>query len=279
MVFIAVKRSMTKFSANLGLLWRELALPDAIRAAARAGFDAVECHWPYDVPARHVRAALEETGLPMLCLNTVRGRVERGETGLAALLGRETEARSAIDQALDYALAVGGRAVHVMAGDGEGAAARKTFVSNLAYASDRAAQHGITILIEPLNRFDWPGYFLRTTDQAAEIIASVGDPNLRLMFDCYHVQITEGDLSRRIQTLMPVIGHIQIAAVPDRGPPDRGEVDYRHILSVLENLGYDSPIGAEYRPDGPTEAGLGWMEAFRRGSAVSERQVGKSIGF
>lgn len=261
---------MVKFSANLGFLWRELALPDAIRAAARAGFDAVECHWPFDVPADQVRAALEETGLPLLSLNTVQGKVEQGDTGLAALPGRETEARAAIDQAIDYARAVGAPAVHVMAGDSAGDTTRETFLANLRHATDCAAPHGITILIEPLNRRDWPGYFLQTTDQAADIVASVGASNLRLMFDCYHVQIMEGDLTRRLTALMPVIGHVQIAAVPDRGPPDHGEVDYRHILGVLGNLGYERPIGAEYRPSGPTEGELGWMAALR---GVSGRQA------
>lgn len=254
---------MVKFSANLGFLWRELPLPEAIRAAARAGFDAVECHWPYDVPADDVRAALVETGLPMLSLNTVRGKVEQGETGLAALPGREAEARSAIDQAIEYARAVGALSVHVMAGDSAGDTARQTFLANLRYAADCAAPYGLTILIEPLNRRDWPGYFLRTTDQAADIISSVGAGNLQLMFDCYHVQVMEGDLTRRLTALLPLIGHVQIAAVPDRGPPDHGEVDYRHILGVLESLGYEGPVGAEYRPSGPTELELGWMDAFR----------------
>lgn len=254
---------MATFSANLGLLWRELALPDAIRAAGRAGFDAVECHWPYSVPVDAVRAALGETGLAMLGINTVAGRLENGENGLAALSGREAEARAAIDQAIDYASAIGARNVHVMAGSAEGELARQTFVSNLTYAAARAATRGITILIEPLNRFDWPRYFLRTTDEATEIIAATGASNLKLMFDCYHVQITEGDLTRRLQALMPIIGHIQIAGVPDRGEPDRGEVNYRHIVDVLESLGYDRPIGAEYRPAGPVEAGLGWMKALR----------------
>lgn len=255
---------MAKFSANLGLLWRELALPDAIRAASRAGFDAVECHWPYDVPVDAVRAALAETGLAMLGLNTARGRVEAGENGLAALPGREAEARAAIDQAIDYALAIGALNVHVMAGSAGGAAARQTFISNLSYACEQAAPHGLTILIEPLNRFDWPGYFLRTTDQAADIIRSVDATNLRLMFDCYHVQITEGDLTRRLRALMPIIGHVQIAGVPDRDAPDRGEVNYCYIVDVLDGLGYDTPIGAEYRPSGSTEESLGWMATLHR---------------
>lgn len=254
---------MAKFSANLGLLWRELSLPMAIRAAGRAGFDAVECHWPYDAPIGDVRSALLDSGLPMVSLNTGRGRPDRNETGLAALAGREDEARAAIDQALDYAVAIGARNIHVMAGNAEGEAAKRAFVSTLTYAGNRAAAHGIVILIEPLNRFDWPDYFLRTTSQAVDVIDSVALSNLKLMFDCYHVQITEGDLTRRLRSLMPVIGHVQIAEVPDRGPPDRGEVNYRHIIDVLEELGYQEPIGAEYRPCGVTEADLGWLEKLR----------------
>lgn len=251
-----------RFSANLGFMWAELSLPDAIRAAAAAGFDAVECHWPYAVPAEAVAAALAETGLPMLGLNTQRGAP--GENGLSALPGREAEALAEIDRALAYAVIVGARAVHVMAGFAQGEAADATFRANLAEACDRAASHGITILIEPLNRHDAPGYFLASTDQARAIIEAVDRPNLRLMFDAYHVQINEGDLTRRISALLPLIGHIQIAAVPDRGEPDAGEVNYPHLLAHLRDLGYAAPIGAEYRPRRGTEAGLGWLARFRK---------------
>lgn len=253
---------MTRFSANLGFLWTDLALPDAIRAAKAAGFDAVECHWPYDTPAAQIRAALEETGLPMLGLNTRRGDVAAGENGLAALPGREAEARAAIDEALDYAQAIGARAVHVMAGVAGGPEADRTFRANLRYACDRAGPDRI-ILIEPLNRFDAPGYFLNTTAQAAELIEGIGAPNLRLMFDCYHVGRTGEDVIGRFQTLLPVIGHVQFAAVPDRGPPDHGEVDYATVFGAIALLGWTAPLGAEYRPGGPTGATLGWMAALR----------------
>lgn len=252
-----------RFSANLGFLWTDRPLPDAIRAARAAGFDAVECHWPYDTPATEVAAALEQTGLPMLGLNTRRGEVAAGENGLSALPGREAEARAAIDEAVDYARAVGARNIHVMAGFASGDAAHRCFVDNLGYACTQAARHGLTILIEPLNRYDAPGYFLTTTGQAAAIIAQVGAENLRLMFDCYHVQVMEGDLTRRLGALLPLIGHIQFASVPDRGPPDRGEVDYGHIFRVIAGLGYGQPIGAEYKPGGDTQASLGWLRIFR----------------
>ena len=250
-----------RFSANLGFLWADRPLPQAIRAAHAAGFDAVECHWPYETPAPEVRAALAETGLEMLGLNTRRGRA--GENGLSALPGREAEARAEIDRALDYAAAIGCRAVHVMAGFAQGPAAEAAFRANLGHACARAAGQGATILIEPLNRHDAPGYFLQHADQAAALIADAGHPNLRLMFDCYHLQIMDGDLTRRLRALAPIIGHVQIAAVPDRGPPDHGELDYRHIMGVLADLGWDRPVGAEYRPLGDSGQSLGWMAALR----------------
>jgi 2-dehydrotetronate isomerase len=252
-----------RFSANLGFLWADRPLPDAIRAAAAAGFDAVECHWPFDTPAAEVSAALAETGLPMLGLNTRRGDVAAGENGLAALPGREAEARAAIDEALAYAAAIGAGNVHVMAGFAQGAEAEATFLANLDHACRAAAPQGIGILIEPLNRYDAPGYFLQTTGQAEALIDRLGAPNLRLMFDCYHVQATEGDLTRRLARLLPKIGHIQFASVPDRGPPDRGEVNYAHVFAEIARLGWQVPLGAEYKPGGPTEATLDWLAAMR----------------
>ncbi|KZY29461.1 isomerase, partial [Roseovarius sp. HI0049] len=252
-----------KFSANLGFLWKDRPLPEAIRAAAAAGFDAVECHWPYDTPTAQVTTALAETDLPMLGLNTRRGNAEQGENGLAALPGRAPEARAAIDEAIAYAAAIGARHVHVMAGIATGEAARTTFTENLRHACTAAAPHGITILIEPLNSHDAPGYFLSTTAQALEIIETVRAVNLKLMFDCYHVQLMEGDPTRRLQTLLPHIGHIQFASVPDRGPPDCGDMTFVNLFETISSLGWTAPLGAEYRPPGPTEATLGWLSAFR----------------
>ena len=248
-----------RFSANLGFLWTELSLPEAIRAAKRAGFDAVECHWPYDTPAKEVALALEETGLPMLGLNTARGNVEAGENGLAALPGREDEARAVIDQAIGYARAIGAAKVHVMAGFANGDAAHRTFADNLRYACTQAEPHGIGILIEPLNHYDAPGYFLQTTQQAISVMDAVGARNLALMFDCYHVQLMEGDLTNRLKTLLPRIGHIQFASVPDRGAPDHGEINYPHVFALLDELGYSQPLGAEYKPGGRTDDTLGWL--------------------
>ena len=271
-----------RFSANLGFLWNDRPLPDAIWAAKAAGFDAVECHWPYDTPSEDVTSALRDTGLPMLGLNTSRGNVQAGDNGLAAITGREDEARAAIDEALDYACATGTRAVHVMSGISAGPRAHARFCENLAYACEKAAPHGITILIEPLNHYDAPGYFLASSAQAAAIINEIGLSNLKLMLDCYHLQIMEGDLSRRLAALLPMIGHIQIAAVPDRGVPDHGELDYSHVLQHIADLGWEAPIGVEYKPAGETEVTLGWMANYRRitsggGSSVHEHLSSEPI--
>lgn len=254
---------MTLFSANLGFLWQELALPDAVRAARAAGFDAVECHWPYAVPVDELNRALEETGLTMLGLNTSRGNPAAGDNGLAAIPERKAEAEAAIREAIAYAVAIGTPNVHVMAGKAEGEEAHRTFLENLDYATSLAEVHDITVLIEPLNVRDAPGYFLSTSGQAIALIEELGADNLKMMFDCYHIALMEGEVEKRLEACMPHIGHIQIAAVPDRGEPDHGQLDYRSVLKSLESLGYRRPVGAEYRPAASTEAGLGWLRALR----------------
>lgn len=251
-----------KFSANLGFLWNDRPLPDAIRAAKVAGFDAVECHWPYGVPVSETKAALEETGLSMLGLNTSRGNIAIGENGLSALPGREADARAAIDEALAYAAGVSASAVHVMAGNSSGPRARRAFCDNLGYACD-AAGEAVTILIEPLNPYNAPGYYLNGTQIAADIVREVGKPNLRLMFDFYHIQIIEGDVTRRFETLLPLIGHVQIASVPDRGTPDHGELDYDYVLSRVAELGWQRPIGAEYLPRDVANPDMSWLARHR----------------
>lgn len=248
-----------KFSANLGFLWTDLGLADAIRAAARAGFDAVECHWPYDVPLDDIQCALDETGLPMLGLNTRRGDICLGENGLCALPDRIQEARNSIDEALAYGRALNVRNLHIMAGITSAKNAHETFVSALEYASRQAAQDDIILLIEPLNTFDTPGYFLSTTEQALEIIHQVAAPNLKLMFDCYHVARMEGNVIDRLHATLPHIGHIQFADTPNRSAPFTGDLDYSTIFQAISELGWAQPLGAEYKPNGPTQESLGWI--------------------
>jgi hydroxypyruvate isomerase len=256
---------MLRFSANVGFLWAELPLLDRVTRAKAAGFDAVEFHYPYETPPEQLTARLAETGLPALGVNTHPGNVAAGDLGLAAVPGREAEARAVIDQAIAYAEAIGAGHVHVMAGrpgENDAARARRTFLDALDYAAGRAGPT-MRIVIEPLNHRDAPGYFLRSTVQAAELIAELQRPNVKLMFDCYHTQINEGDLTRRLETLWPIIGHIQIAAAPSRREPDEGEIAYERLFDTIEGMGFSGFIGAEYRPRGGVEDGLSWLENYR----------------
>lgn len=251
-----------KLSANLGFLFRELPLLDAVHAAADAGFGAIELHWPYDTDPAALRAVLADRNLPLLAVNTAVGDRARGDFGLAAIPGREAEARAAIDQAVDYAVAAGAANVHVMAGRTGGAAAEATYLDNLRYADERIGDRAVGLLIEPLNHRDAVGYFLRTLEHAAAVIETAKIARLKVMFDCYHMQIEGGDLLTRLAASLPIIGHLQIAAVPDRGEPDAGEVDFRWLLPQMIAAGYAGWIGAEYRPRSTTAAGLGWLQTI-----------------
>lgn len=256
---------MLRFSANLGFLWPDRPLLERMAAAAAAGFRAVELHWPYDVPAAAVKASLDQHDLHLLGVNTVRGDVGQGENGLGALVGREAEFQAAVDQSIRFCAEAGGTSIHCMAGyvaPARRAAARMLFVDNLREASAKAERHGLVLLLEPLNPRDAPGYFYSTTTEALDIIAAVDRPNVKLMFDCYHVGVTEGDVIGRLKQCFPSVGHVQIAAVPSRAEPDEGEVDYRSVFEALEGLGYAGWIGCEYKPRAATDAGLGWVKAL-----------------
>ncbi|WP_281858502.1 hydroxypyruvate isomerase family protein [Litoreibacter halocynthiae] len=255
---------MVQFSANLGFLWTDLPLSDAIFKAKDAGFVAVELHWPYATPSADVKTALDETGLRCLGLNTQRGDVAGGDNGCAAIPGREAEARGYIDEALAYARDIGAPNVHVMAGfTDRSAAAKATFAQNLRYACAQAALTQRSILIEPLNSRDAKGYHIGTIPEAQEALAAVDLPNLKIMFDCYHLQIMQGELVKLFTGCQKQIGHVQFAAVPDRGEPDTGEVDYKVLLPEIERLGWNTPFGAEYKPRGAMESGLKWMNSYR----------------
>ncbi len=254
---------MTRLSANLGFLWTELDLLDAIRAASSAGFEAVEVHWPYITHAFEITLVLEELGLPLLSLNTVGGDLAAGDYGLSAVPGRSDEARANIDKAMAYAADASARFVHVLAGMSEGPEARDAYIQNLRYAAARGNEFGVGVLIEPVSQAVQPGYYLTYVDQAVDVIQEVGEvdgPGVKILLDCFHTQQTEGRLIERIEANLPYIGHIQIAAVPDRSEPDHGEVDYRTLLGQIDALGYEGYVGAEYTPAGRTDAGLSWMD-------------------
>ena len=193
------------------------------------------------------------------------GQLASGEFGVAAIPGREQEFAALFRQALDYVTAIGGCQIHCLAGKvppEQRPAAETTFIRNLAHAADAAAEQNVTLLIEPINPRDRPDYYLTRAEHAADIIAKVGRPNVRIQFDFYHVQIVAGDLIRRFEKHRPVIGHVQVAAVPSRHEPDEGEVNYPEIFAALDRLGYANWVGCEYRPRARTEDGLGWAHAY-----------------
>ncbi|WP_017778253.1 2-oxo-tetronate isomerase [Paraburkholderia kururiensis] len=257
---------MPRFAANLSMMYNEHAFLDRFAAAARDGFKAVEYLFPYDFEVEALRAQLDEHGLVQALFNAPPGDWAAGERGIAALPGREDEFKRSIDTALRYASVLGNTKLHVMAGlvaaGADRARYHATYVANLAYAARTAATQGITVLMEPINTRDMPGYFLNRQDDAHAIRAEVGAPNLKVQFDCYHCQIVEGDLAMKLKRDFAGIGHIQIAGVPERHEPDIGELNYPYLFELIDALGYDGWIGCEYRPKAATSDGLGWLKPY-----------------
>ncbi len=255
---------MPRFAANLGYLFTERPLLERIDAAAGCGFKAIELQFPYAVPASAVRVRIAHNSLTVLGVNTPRGERD-DEFGFAAVPGRERDFEAGFARAFDYVTAIGGSAVHCLAGTvtpEQRPAAERIFIDNLRRAADRAAEKNITLLIEPINSRDRPGYFLSRAEHAADVIAKAARPNIRMQFDFYHAQIVGGDLIRRFEAYLPVIGHLQCAGVPLRQEPDEGEVNYPAVFAAVDRLGYGGWIGAEYRPRRRTEDGLGWAQPY-----------------
>lgn len=258
---------MPRFAANLTMMFGEHPFMDRFAAAARAGFDAVEYLFPYDFDPAAIAGALQDNGLTQALFNLPPGDWAGGDRGLAALADRREEFRASVRTALAYARATGAKRVHAMSGlaDRTDGRAMAAYRDALAHLCDRAGAEGLEVMIEPINPRDMPGYFLNDFNMAADLIADLGLPNLRLQFDIYHRQIIHGDVLTGLRQLMPVIGHVQIAAVPLRHEPGTGELADAVILAELDRLGYAGFVGCEYRPAGDTVAGLGWMAAFRQG--------------
>jgi hydroxypyruvate isomerase len=260
---------MPRFSANLSFLYTELPFLDRFAAAARDGFRAVEFGYGYEFPAKEIAAQLKACGLEQVLINAPPGNLDAGDRGLAAQPGREHEFAASIVTALSYAQTLECPRVHVMAGllpDGwdaeRRARQRSTFVRNLRFAAREAAEQGVALTIEPINPRDIPGYFLTMQAEAHGIREEVGAANLAVQMDLYHAQIVEGDLSEKLRRWLPHIGHIQIAGVPGRHEPDVGEINYRHLFALIDELGYKGWVGCEYRPKGATLAGLGWARKY-----------------
>jgi hydroxypyruvate isomerase len=258
---------MPKFSANLSMLFTEVEFPARFARAAAAGFAAVECMFPYDWSCAQLAEALKHHRLELVLHNLPAGDWSAGERGIACLPGREGEFQDGVGRAIEYAAALGCRRLNCLAGiipSGFAVAAHyDTLVTNLQFAAAALERAGIQLLVEPLNDRDIPGFFLTGTRTALDLIAAVENPNLALQYDVYHMQRMEGDLITTLTDQMARIGHIQIADNPGRHEPGTGEINFSNLFAAIDGAGYDGWIGCEYRPYGGTEAGLGWLDAWK----------------
>lgn len=258
---------MPRFAANLSMMFTEVPFLDRFAAAAATGFTGVEYLFPYDHAKEEVAAKLRAAGLTQVLFNTVPGDWGKGERGLACVPGREAEFLAGVDKALDYARALGCATIHCMAGLRPAGVAQEqldaTYLGNIAEAAKRAAGCGVTVVIEPINTRDIPGFYLNYQKQARTLIERIGAANLKLQLDLYHCQIMEGDLAMHIRDFADITGHVQIAGVPERHEPDVGEINYPYLFEVLDRTGYTGWVGCEYRPRGRTEDGLGWFASWR----------------
>ncbi len=258
---------MPRFAANLSLLFNEVPFLDRFEAAAASGFEAVEFMFPYEFDAEDIRSRLKANGLRLVLFNLPAGNWASGERGLAIYPNLVDEFRGSVSRALRYASALGCTKLHCLAGIAPAGAdiraMRKTYVENLRYAAEIFGREGITLLIEPINTRDIPGYFLDTTAKAADIIESVGAENLRLQYDVYHMQIMEGDLTPTIDKYLKLISHIQIADTPGRNEPGTGEINFPFIFEHLDRIGYAGSVGCEYRPRTSTFDSLAWFRALK----------------
>lgn len=252
---------MPKFAANLSMMFNELPFLDRFAAAANCDFTAVEYLFPYDHPAELVAERLQTAGLAQALFNMPPGDWAAGERGMAALPGREADFAAALDTAISYAKVIGTPLLHMMAGLAPAAVpqAIATYRNNLKRATDRTGEAGIGLVIEPINGRDMPGYFLNDFNRAIDFISDMDAAHVKLQFDVYHRQILHGDVIMALRQMAPVIGHIQIASVPDRHEPMTGELDDRRIFAEIDAIGYLGYIGCEYRPAAGTHEGLSWM--------------------
>jgi hydroxypyruvate isomerase len=254
---------MPRFAANISTLFQEMPFLERPMAAAKAGFTAVECQFPYAVDAGALRAALDTAGTPMVLHNLPAGDWASGDRGLAGLPDRKQEFRASVDRALHYAMRLGCKQLNCLAGvhpSGlEDEAVRTTLIDNLRFAADRLGPYGLRVLVEPINQRDVPGFLLYRSAMAVDILDMADRPNLFLQYDIYHMQVTEGDLANRISALLPRISHIQIADNPGRREPGTGEIAFPFLFRHLDAIGYAGWVGSEYFPLGDTRQTLAWL--------------------
>lgn len=258
---------MSKFAANLSMLFTEVDFLDRFKAAADAGFKGVEYLFPYDYPAADIKQRLDANGLSQVLFNLPAGDWGVGERGIACHPNRVEEFRAGVDKAIEYAKVLGNTQVNCLVGikpDGvSDDEAHKTVVENLRFAAEKLKAAGILLIAEPINTRDIPGFFLNRTGQALALFDEVGSDNLKLQYDIYHMQIMEGDLAPTIEKHLARIAHVQLADNPGRHEPGTGEINYPFLFAHLERLGYDGWIGCEYKPKAGTTQGLGWLDSAR----------------
>lgn len=255
---------MPRFAANLSLLFNELDFLDRFAAAAEAGFEGVEFLFPYAWPAEQIAERLHEAGLVQVLHNLPPGDWAGGERGIACHPDRVSEFKDGVELGISYARKLGCKQLNCLAGIAPAGVPveklRETFIDNLRFAAQALAAADIRLLIEPINPYDMPGFFLKRSAQAIEIITAVASPNLHLQYDIYHAQRTEGELANTIARYLPHIAHMQLADNPGRHEPGTGEIHFAWLFDQIDRLGYTGWIGCEYRPLTTTQAGLGWME-------------------
>ncbi len=255
---------MPRFAANLSMLFTEQPFLDRFEPAARAGFKAVEFHFPYEHAAAEIKSRLAANGLALVLHNLPAGDWNAGERGIACHPDRVAEFRAGVARAIDYACELGVPQLNCLAGKAPAGVApaelRRTLVDNLRFAASEFKRNGIALLVEPINTFDVPGFYLNRTRQALHVLDEVGADNAFVQYDVYHAQRMEGELAATLQGCLPRIGHVQIADNPGRHEPGSGEIDFGFLLAHIDRIGYRGWVGCEYAPAAGTEAGLAWRQ-------------------
>lgn len=259
---------MPRLAANLSLLFPELEFAARFAAAARAGFRHVEYQFPYAWPAADVARWAREAGVEVVLHNLPGGDFAKGDRGIACLPARREEFRAGVARAIEYARAVNCPRLNCLSGvvapDAQRAPYFETLVDNLAFAAGQLKAAGIALMVEACNTRSVPGFFLHTSQQVLQAIDAAGSDNAYLQYDIFHMQVMEGDLAKTIERLLPRIGHMQLADVPDRHEPGTGEINFPWLLETIDRLGYGGAIGCEYNPRGDTLDGLAWARAYLR---------------
>jgi hydroxypyruvate isomerase len=257
---------MRPFSVNLSTIFTEVPFIERFRKAKESGFSHVECQFPYDAPINVILEELRKNQLSLELINLPAGIWEMGDRGLAIFSDKIEDFKGSVAKGIEYACALGVPNIHCMAGilsdEADRPNAREIYLQNLKYAAAEMAQYNRTLLIEPLNPFDVPGYFLTDLGEAAKIIDEVGMPNVKLQFDFYHIQKVQGNLLSTFQKYFDRISHVQIADVPGRNQPGTGEIHYQNVIHALKKWGYAGFIGLEYTPKGKSEDSFKWLEGL-----------------